>query len=220
MSYVSHRRFINDTLRANNILPFTSKRSGKINELNYSKDFKLSKCLDNITDEEYSKVLLRINDFFDNEDPLITEYYINLDKKKFSKQANSKLIMRTNELMNAISNTNVPKFILDKSNNYKLINGTLKFKSYQPLYEYYFKSIDRLEFSFYTETYPTDLFVLYNDEFISKFEVSALNMYDLLNSLYINDQAIIEGEFYDEAIRIKQMITLFNKGTIKIPLEK
>lgn len=88
--------------------------------------------------------------------------------------------------------------------------------SYKDIYTYYFKIIDRLEYAFYTETYPYPAFVLHSDTSLIAYNIEKEAMVTLLDRLSTSEDIILEHEFYTETIRIKDMLKLYNQGSIKI----
>lgn len=109
-----------------------------------------------------------------------------------------------------LENENIPKFkIIGRD-----INDVLK-DEYE-LLKFYFMCLDRVEYAFYTETYSYPIFAIYNDRTAGTYSVERKTIITLLEDMLDSKNIIIDNEFFSESIRIKEMLDLYYKKSVKV----
>lgn len=112
-------------------------------------------------------------------------------------------------LLSYMENYNIPKFYIDGELNDIKNDRNL-------IYDYYYQVIDRIEYALYSNTLPYPAFVLYNKNSLVAYNIESYSVELMLKDMLDMSNLIIEGEYYDEVIRIKDMLKLIKQGTFKI----
>lgn len=115
-----------------------------------------------------------------------------------------------NDLLMYLESEQIPK--------YKILYGDFDkvIRDFDTVIKYYFLSLDRIEYAFYSGTYSYPIYMLYNDLMVASFAVNKKTMVGLLHDMEGSLDIITDNEFYSEVLRVKEMIKLHKQGTIKI----